>query len=240
MLDAGDSYAIGRLIQFALRADTHATTESEYRVLINRYRNDTIFRATVKAVLDGLGLRALQADDFGLILIPESDSIFALKLSDYRYNPTPQQRMIDGLIQIAIMVTLFPRPQDLDDDSIFARPPISINEVDETLRRICERMEIVARDQPDLLDSMRKAGLYDAWRSYAELPITKETKKNYVSPKSAHGMIMHGLDFLHRQGCFTLDQRSGTIRYRPTHRYQKMVQEFAASHIAAVVRELMI
>jgi len=230
MLDIEDSYAIGRLIQFALRTDAHVTTESEYRALIDRYRNDTSFRTTTKAILNGLGLRALQADDFGLTLIPESDSIFALKLTDYRNNPTPQQRMIDGLIQIAIMATLFPRPQDLGDDSIFARPPVSITEVDETLRRICDRMETAARNQPDLLDTIRKSGLYE---------ITKETKKNQVSPKSAYGMIMYGLDFLHRQGCFTLDQRSGILRYRPTHRYQKMVQEFAASHIAAVLRELM-
>jgi hypothetical protein len=239
MSELNDYYAIGQLIQYALRTNIRAANEPDYRLLIERYHDDRLFRTATDAVLEGLGLRPLRATILGLTVVPTNDSVFALKLEDYRSTTSADDRMIDGLIHIAILTTVFPRPQDLDEDSLFARPAVTIAEIDETIRAICERMAAVATTEPDILQSVQQAQLYEAWRVYNQRPAVKQTSDERISAKSTHGMIKYALEFLYKQGCFTHTNRHGQDAYQPTHRYQHLAQEYAATQIAVAVRDLM-
>lgn len=149
MNETDELYDAGRLIQWALRPNVRPTTEPEYGELLNRYLDRLPFRSMVKVIAAGLGLEFVGEDLRGLVLVPTVGSVFAMKTSEYPSSSTADDRLINGLIQVAILATVFPRAQDLEEDPTIARPPIIIEEVESTLRQICERLEEASRHQPD-------------------------------------------------------------------------------------------
>ncbi len=235
MNERDDLYAAGRLIQWALRPDARPTTNPEYHKLITRYLDQLSFRAIVQAIAEGLGLRALDAGPFGFVLVPIEASVFEMKLADYRNSPGLDDRLLDGLIQVAILVTVFPRAQDLEEDSAIVRPPIMVEEVESTLRQLCEQLEMASRGAPDLASEEQLAGLYSAWRVYSNRPSVMETRDERRGARSTLAMIEHGLEFLRRQGCFTRSSHQNKQVYQPTRRYQLMAQELMVSQLYSAV-----
>jgi hypothetical protein len=226
------SYSAGRLIQWALRPKAIPFNEPEYRELIDRYADQPSFRAAVRQFADGLGLIILETNDRGMFLGPKDDSVFAVKPSDFRgARGTAEDRLLDGLVQIAIAATIYPRQQDLDEDSIEAKPPITCQEVDETLRKLCAEFKRRSEDEPDVERDTIAQGLQEAWRVYESRPGLRTTQQGNVSPNSTQGLIRRHLQELMEYGCFVTSQQDGEERYRPTLRYQIQVRELAASKL---------
>jgi len=236
MSDDNELYIAGRLIQWALRPHARPTAESEYRELLDRYLEQLQFRDAVRAIASGLGLQVIDANLLGVVLVPTEDSIFAAKSSDYRPAANAEERLIDGLIQVAIIATIYPRAHDLEEDSAIARPPITVEDVEETLRNICDRLEDASRGLPDTVANDRATGLYEAWRVYREKASAKTTDNARVSPATTRRAIERSLEFLQQQGCFTHSSHGSREEYRPTWRYQVMIQEWSATHIYNIVR----
>jgi len=239
MSDDNELYAAARLIQWALRPTERPTAQSEYRELLERYLEHLQFRDTVWAIANGLGLHIVAAGPLGVVLSPTEDSIFTAKLSDYRQSGGADERLIDGLIHIAIIATIYPRAQDLEDDSIIVRHPITIEAVEVTLQDICHRLEEEARKQPDPFANDRASGFHEAWRVYRDKVSTKATENARASTTTTRRMIEQGLEFLRKQGCFTHPLQGSQHEYQPTWRYQVMIQEWSATHIYDTVRSLL-
>lgn len=229
----------GRLIQWALRPDARPTTESEYHELLAYYHDHPSFRDAIEAIANGLGLVIIKVGAFGMVLAPIEDSVFAVTPLGYRSPGSTDDRLIDGLIQVAIIATIYPQARDLEDDTLLARPPITVNDVEATLQSICNHLEETARKQSDPSVDDLEAGLYEAWRVYRGKAQVKKTEDGRTSPGSIHGMISRGLEFLEKQGCLMYVSRNEPKRYRPTWRYQTIVQERSALHIYAKVRSLL-
>ncbi len=239
MNNENDLYAAGRLIHWALRPTERPTAQSEYRELLARYLENLQFRDIVWAIASGLGLYIINASSLGIVLAPLEGSIFMPKASDYRPSGSAEERLLDGLIHIAIIATIYPRAQDLEEDTVIARLPITIEAVEATLQDICHRLEETSREQPDPTVADRAAGLYEAWRVYREKASVKATENARVSPTTTRRMIEQGLEFLRKQGCFTLRSQGNSQEYQPTWRYQIMIQEWSATHIYDVIRSLL-
>src|ERR1019366_9989188 len=126
MNNENDLYAAGRLIHWALRPTERPTAQSEYRELLARYLENLQFRDIVWAIASGLGLYIINASSLGIVLAPLEGSIFMPKASDYRPSGSAEERLLDGLIHIAIIATIYPRAQDLEEDTVIARLPITI------------------------------------------------------------------------------------------------------------------
>lgn len=229
----------GRLIQWALRPDARPTAESDYRELLAHYHDHPPFRDAIQAIANGLGLLIVKVSAFGMVLAPSENSVFAVTPLGYRASSSADERLIDGLIQVAIIATIYPHARDLEDDATLARPPITVNDVETTLQSICNQLEENAHRQPDPLIDDLEAGLYEAWRVYREKAQAKKTEDGRVSSGTIQGMISRGLEFLEKQGCLIYVSRSEPKQYRPTWRYQTMVQEGSALHIYSKVRSLL-
>lgn len=232
-------YSVGRLIQWALQPRRHPAAESEYRELLERYHDHPPFRDAVQAIADGLGLHIVKVSTFGIVLAPSEDSVFAVTPLNYRPSSSADERLIDGLIQVAIVATIYPNAQDLEDDATIARPAITVDDVETTLQNICNQLEESTRRQPDPLIDDLEAGLYEAWHVYRDKAQAKTTEDGRSSPATTRNAISRGLEFLEKQGCLTYASRDEPKQYRPTWRYQTMVQEWSAQHIYAVVRSLL-
>jgi hypothetical protein len=234
------SWQVGRLIQWGLRTTARPVQDAEYQELINLYFDDLSFRSSVREVADGLGLIVVDASEHGIILAPSDNSIFGLKAADFRPGSSKaEDRMLDGLVQIAIATTIFPKARDLDEDPNLARPPVTIEEVENNLRSICKKLEEEAREVPDPQTSDEKRGIIESWRVYQRRLETMETKDERKARRATRRVIEFGLERLREFGCFTsLRTNDGTV-WQPTRRYQVLVQQLAATRLYEFLQQVL-
>ncbi len=238
--DDRDAFLAGRLIQWGLRPKAIPFNEPEYRELIDGYIDRPAFRALVREIADGLGLVVLDASDRGIFLGTQDNSVFGLKPSDFRGSrSTADDRLLDGLVQVAIAATIFPRQQDLDEDSLEAKPPITCREVDDLLRKLCAEHKQRTSDDPDAaVDDMHR-GFHEAWRVYEARPAVRTTGQGSMAANSTQGLIRRHLYQLVDHGCFVASGQEPDERFRPTLRYQILVKQLASTTLYRHVQSLL-
>lgn len=239
MTTRGDAvWHAGRLIQWGLRPLARPAQEAEYRELVERYYDDGSFRTTVRELADGLGLYLLDVSEHGVVLAPQEDSVFQLKPADFRPSSSKvDDRLLDGLAQVAIAATIFPRARDLDEDADIVRPPVTMDEVEGQLRHICEQLAEEARGKPDPDAADESRGLAEAWRMYLRRLEIVETRDSRKAMRATRRVIEYSLERLRELGCFTQVRQGGEQAWQPTRRYQVLVQQLAATSIFQLVRD---
>jgi hypothetical protein len=236
--DAQTLIEAGRLIQWALRPHARPAMEEEYQRLIERYRDQVAFRECVQAICHGLGIAVTAVGQRGVVLTPDDDSVFAMTAEDYRRSGSAEDRLIDGFILVGILTTFYPQAQDLEEDPLLARPPVTVEEVERTLRMICERLEEAARAQPDPTVQEVTARLDEAWRAYQNRVATKTTSDGRASAGTTLQMIRRAFGTLQQHGCVSIVSRNGKEAYQPTWKYQVLTQEESVARLASIVRML--
>lgn len=226
-----------RLVQWGLKPLSRPAQETEYRELVERYFDDVGFRTTVRELADGLGLQVLDVSEHGVVLAPIEESIFALKPADFRIGSSKvDDRLLDGLAQVAIAATVFPRARDLDEDPDIVRAAVTVDEVEGGLRQLCERLSAEARGMPDPNADDERRGLIEAWRVYMQRLDTMETRDSRKAMRATRRVIEYSLDRLREFGCFTQIRQGEETAWQPTRRYQVMVQQLAATTLFQLVR----
>ena len=234
------AWAVGRLLQWGLRPLSRPAQEQEYQELVDRYLDDTAFRRAVQETADGLGVIVVDVSVHGIVLAPTAGSIFALSPAGYRPTSSKvEDRLLDGLVQLALAATVFPKARDLEDDPDMARPPVTVAEVEERLRSICDQLAERARGQPDPEASDEERGLMEAWRIYKRRLDVQETKDARRAARTTRRIISFALERLREYGCFIQERQQGDPAWRPTRRYQVMVQQIAATGLHDLVQEAM-
>jgi hypothetical protein len=142
--------------------------------------------------------------------------------------------MIQDSRPLAIAATIYPRDTDLLEEPTLRRNPVTIDEIEQTLRQIVERLEEQGRANPDPL-ILGAEGLYEAWRVYKNRPPTKETQDHRAAAGTTRRIIERALEYLCKQRCFKTD---GT-NYQPLWRYQVLLQEYAASHAYRAIKRVL-
>jgi hypothetical protein len=233
------AWQVGRLIQWALRPLARPAQEAEYQELVTLYFDDPTFRSTVRETADGLGLLVLDVSEHGLVLAPREESVFAFKPADFRPGAArAEDRLLDGLAQIAIAATVFPCARDLDEDPDLVRAPVTVEEVEAQLRGLCERLAELARSEPDPQASDEERGLVEAWRIYQRRQEILDTKDDRQAARATRRIIERGLDRLRDFGCFTETRQGDERAWQPARRYHTLVQQFAATRVHEIVREV--
>jgi len=230
----------GRLLQWGLRPLARPAQETEYRELVERYFDDGAFRTTLRELADGLGLHVLDVSEHGVVLAPKDDSVFALRPADFRTGSSKvDDRLLDGLAQMAIAATVFPRARDLDEDPDIVRAPVTVDEVEAQLRQLCERLSEEARGAPDPSAEAESRGLIEAWRVYMQRLDSMETRDSRKAMRATRRVIEYSLDRLREFGCFTQVDKGAETAWQPTRRYQVMVQQLAGTAVFKLVREVL-
>ena len=116
---------MSRTSTWALQPRVHPVTKLEYQQLLDRFRDQVPFRECVQAICAGLGIEISAVGPIGMVLTATDDSIFAMTSTDYRRSGSADDRLIDGLILVAILATMYPRAQDLEEDAQVVRPSIT-------------------------------------------------------------------------------------------------------------------
>ena len=225
-----DSFLAGRLIQWGLQTNVIPFNEPEYMSLIDRFVDRQAFRSTVRDVADGLGLTVVRVTDRGIFLGTQDESVFALRSGEFRSGVSGEERLLDGLVEIAIAAAVYPRQQDLDEDSFEAKPPITVAEVDQMLRELATAAKSRSSES-DVSGDHVAQGIQEAWRVYESRPAIKKTKNGNFTKDSTLGLIQKHLQLLTSHGCFTQAGAKEKLAYRPTLRYQILVKDLAATEL---------
>jgi hypothetical protein len=235
-----DTYRAVRLVAWGLRTGARPAQEPEYAELVARYRDRSDFREAARAAADALDLDVLDVSSHGIVLGPRPESVFSLKPAEFLPGAmTADDRLISGLIQVAIAAHIYPRAVDLEESPELERRPVTVSAIDEALRELCARLADHSRSDPDPAADEALSGLYEAWRVYqARVPV-KETADDRRPRSTTRRMIERVLDRLCDFGAFQRQAHGETIRYRPTRRYQIQVQNLAAEAVFDHVRSLM-
>lgn len=228
--DAADA---ARLIALGMRPRLLPARDLIYSDLVRRHLEDATFAELTTAIADGLGLVVLAcAPQTGLVLAATDQSPFAMKIDEYARRTAFRERreverVLHGLIHLAIGAVAYPRPDDLANDSYLGR--VSVEQVDGLVREACRMLDekaAAAEENNDPLDDA--PGLERTWRIYARRPAAATTKEGRLAPDSTRSMITKALKFLTDQGFLTAVGSDGGGTYRTTPRYQVQVRELAA------------
>ena len=185
----------GRLITFALRPTQTPWTMREYAELLRRYEEDTHFRAIVDGVTEGLGLRIVDVGRNGLFLGANEGSPFRLTADDYKPNMSAHDRVLHGIIQVAIAAFSFPKAEVLDQDDNVAPAQITPVALAEYVRKFAETE--AARSPSETVEETEERRV---WREVLSRALTMETSAGKESVRSLIGMCRQALEFLERQG----------------------------------------
>ncbi len=239
-IEREDIFRAGRLLQWGLQPRVRPVQSSEYADLVQDYIQRSAFRDVVEEMADGLGLYLLDVSEHGIVLSPREDSVFLLRSADFRPGSTrAEDRLLDGLVQVTIAATVFPRARDLEDDVDRPRPPLTVDEVEEQLRTLCARFAEQSRNAPDPRLDDEETGLYEAWRVYDKRYAVKETRDERQARSSTRRIIEYGLERLREFGCFVETQLATKQAWQPTRRYNVLVQELAASRLFEEVHKIL-
>jgi hypothetical protein len=233
---ADDAEDAATLIGFGLRPRLRPAKEQGYRDLVTRYRTEPDFRLLVERTGRGLGLRVLgAAADTGLALAAASGSVFETRMEDYvRFSKQrgESEKLLHGIIHLAIAALAFPRPDDLANNEYVGR--VSAESVDRAVRDACDRLREKAAESDASGDAPTNTPELDkVWAAYARRPEASRTKDGRLALNSTKGMITRALAFLTDQGLLTLvgaaDADGSGAWYRTTQRYQLQVRELAGT-----------
>ncbi len=221
----------GKLIAYALRPRQTPWTSQEYAGLLQRYETDSQFRSMVDGVVEGLGMRIVDATRNGLFLTASEGSPFRLAADDYKQNMSAQERVLHGVIQVAIAAFSFPKADVLDQDDTVAPAHITPVKLAEYIRKFAEASATNSPAEAQGDDSAERR----AWRDALARAMTMETSGGKESTRSLTGMCRHALDFLESQGLMRVVDEDNAV-YQGTTAYRIRLKYHAAHELLTLMR----
>lgn len=224
-LSQRDLADVGVLISCALRPKVRPGADSDYRTLLGRYRADVEFRNAVDSVLDGLDAHVLSDSDLGLMLGVRRESVFAYRVSDLPNVGSVSERLLVGLVSVAITAYAFPAPGDFDDDRVRW---VSVDEVERFVREVCDQLKRTPEQA-----SIEEESLEEAWRTYDRLsPGYKADRgrgKARRSPASSTYWVAHVLTWMVDQGLARPAPNRGAEAFQLLERFRIQAGELAGN-----------
>lgn len=223
----------GRLLSFALRPTLLPSAQPEYHSLVKRFLSDAAFQRTTEAFLEGLGLRVLGVSEvFGMVLGAASDSPFAVRRDDYGRIRTTTDRLVQGIIHLAIAAWCFPRAEDLLESDMVAAPRLTVETLVEHLVQLCEE----CRRQDDNGDASPEEELRTAAQAIMALgKYSDNTGRESFSTLA--GKVQHAMTFLAEQGMFKRDDRDSRPGWMARPAFRLHVRELAGHRAWQIINQ---
>ncbi|WP_405495543.1 hypothetical protein [Streptomyces sp. NBC_00096] len=230
-----DAEAATRLIAYAFRPRVLPHRDAEYAALVRRFDEEPAFEELVRRSATGLGLQVLGVTmRAGSVIVPVPGSVFETRLDNYarqvrQSHHREAERVLHGIVHLAIAALCFPRPEDLLDDSYVGAVTPAV--VDKHVRHTCQELAKRSAEADANSDAPVQAPeLERAWRAYARRSEAGETTSGQVAPTTTEAIIGRALRFLVDKGLLHESENLELASkvYRTTGRYQLQVRELAA------------
>ena len=226
VVDLAQVRAASELIAFGLPPRTHRPVEgSEYRALLDRYRTELQFKDLADAIAQGLGLEILGTPRSGLVLAPDPAGPFAAKLVDLKPGMTSEDKLVSGLVLLAIAAWAYPNDVDLDDPETKV---IDIVKIDEFIRAAVSDL---SQSDGTAAERARTAAAV-----YADLPSFRKTPAGRRAAGCTLRYIEIVCDWLVDQGAAREARSLGPDCFQLTDRFRLLVGDSAGSAALDVLR----
>ncbi len=224
----------GRLAAFALRPTVLPSGQPEYYSLVRRFLSDGRFQQMTEGFLQGLGLRVLGVSEaYGLVVGSLADSPFAVRREDYGRLRSSTDRLIQGVIHIAIAAWCFPRAEDLNESELVVAPRLTVEQLVEHLTHLCEE----CKRQDTAEESSPEEELRTAWQGILALGINADSAGGRESFATLNGKIQHALNFLTEQGLLKRDDRDNKTGWLARPAFRLHVRELAGHRAWQIVNQ---
>jgi hypothetical protein len=228
VLDLTPVRAASELIAFGLGRTHRPVDGSEYRALLDRYRTDLRFKDIVDAIAQGLGLEVLGTPRSGLVLAPEPAGPFATRLADLKPGMTAEDKLVFGLVLLALAAWAYPNDVDLDDPEAKI---IDVVKIDEFIRAAISDLVQVDGADGSVGERARTAAA-----TYADLPSLRTT----ATGRRAAGCTLRHIDlvcdWLVEHGAAREAKSIGPDSFQLTDRFRMLVGDSAGSIAFEVLR----
>ncbi|MFI7097181.1 hypothetical protein [Streptomyces lydicus] len=200
-----------RLVRYACQPRRKPLGDADYHDLVERYRSSPAFREIVDAIAEGMSLHVITAhSEEGLRVSAATGGLFAFKLADLPAKMRdPKDRLVYGLIHVAIAAHAYPTAADLEEETI---KRVSVKEIDAFVRHLIHQLREDGEDDAGLLPAVAAARA--AWNTYDALSPHRLTKTGQLAASSSLGKIKSVLDWLVLQGYAQQAKALGPFEYR--------------------------
>lgn len=228
VLDLTPVRAASELIAFGLGRTHRPVDGSEYRALLDRYRTDLRFKDIVDAIAQGLGLEVLGTPRSGLVLAPEPAGPFATRLADLKPGMTAEDKLVCGLVLLALAAWAYPNDVDLDDPEAKI---IDVVKIDEFIRAAISDLVQVDGADGSVGERARTAAA-----TYADLPSLRTTATGRRAAGCTLRYIDLVCDWLVGHGAAREAKSIGPDSFQLTDRFRMLVGDSAGSIAFEVLR----
>ena len=190
-IHSNDVEMAAKLIYYGLNPKETPARNTEYKDLIRKYNVDSIFQQLISAIAAGLSLKVLGVKDFGIVLCPNRDSLFAFRLSDERLHMKPRERDVWGIILFGLAAYVFPKQISFSERGDVEVKTVTILEIDKFIRSKCKVM-LEKYPQQDL--SPDTPEIIVRYRYYLDLPQTDSDSR--LSQSTSMYFIRKVFEFL--------------------------------------------
>ena len=230
--DAGDmAEKCGRFIRFGLSPRVLPSADVGYLELVREFLADTSFQEITSALALGLGLRVLSVStQAGLVLGTTADSPFQLQREDYHSRMSSSDRIVQGMIHLAIASWCFPRAEDLREADEVLPAKMTVEQIVEYLHSLCE--ELKSREERNV--AVPSAEVRMAWQHVLALGKYADSAKGR-SFATVAGKVSYALDFLTEHGFLKREGSDTRPSWLARPAFRVHVREMAGHEAFAIV-----
>jgi hypothetical protein len=222
----------GRLVNFGLRARLLPANDGEYLELVREYLSDARLQQIAERMLRGLGLRVLGAGvQAGLTLGTAGDGPFRIQRDDYHARMFASDRIIQGLIHLAIGAWCFPRAEDLGEADEVLPARLSVEQLTEYIHSMCE--ELKGTEENNV--AVPSAEIRMAWQYVLALGKFADSSDGRRSFATLAGKVRFALDFLADHGFLKREGPEGRYTWLARPAFRIHVREMAGHEAFAIV-----
>ncbi|MFF7986926.1 hypothetical protein ACFZDK_48960 [Streptomyces sp. NPDC007901] len=193
-----DTEAAARLIGYGFRPKHTPARDDSYQALIRRYQEDPDFACLVKRCAAGMGLQVVGVSArSGMVHAALPGSVFETKMDQFARQVRMREhreteRVLYGIIHLAIAALAFPRREDLGDDGYVGR--VAASEVTQYVRSVCDLLSERATAADEEEDPPADAPELDrAWRVYLKRPEVAPTRTGRSGPAATRTIATRAL-----------------------------------------------
>jgi hypothetical protein len=224
----------GELLRYAM--DPHETPfqNKRYSTLMSQLYTSNTFKLIFENIVQGLEIHILAYSPHGVFVAGRERGPFAFKMDDYKSGMRVEERVVHGLLMLAIAAYCFPTVEVLDQDDDILRPRFSVGKVAEFIQGICKVCK--ANDPGDPEQGIAELQL--AWQTILMLPLTMSTSQGKMAISSLAGKLQYALDRLVDNGLMRFLSEDDLGTYQPAPAYRIQVKQMAGHQMLKLVQSI--
>jgi hypothetical protein len=224
----------GELLRYAMDPHESPFQNKRYSTLMSQLYTSGTFKLIFENIVQGLEVQILAYSPHGVFVAGRDRGPFAFKMDDYKSGMRVEERVVHGLLMLAIAAYCFPAVEVLDQDDEILRPRFTVEQVAAFVQGLCKICKANSPGDPQHGTPEMKL----AWETILGLPLSMNTGQGKMAMGSLAGKIQYALDRLTDNGLMRFLNSDGWGTFQPTPAYRIQVKQMAGHQMLKLVQSI--